>query len=1629
MTEAQIGKRVVVLSCMKPKWSAWLLLLVAVSVLVCCVALSIDVDEEREAALQRFREARASQSLLCLYTFDRVQEQEDGGMIVQDEMGNTSSCPFGALQLDQELVTPLNTNATARQLGVHLQETQDSAKHVQIASTDVISARELYSWAAKAGGGITFEMVFRRRVRANQTMTLFSINNEFNDCTDPGFRLDLNEHHVLALIYFVPMKQADGAVVCYEQRLFSVSGSNVCLMPPFDDAILDNPPVQIIATINPGSLGSDWLSDFYVKYTDPKTKKSVECIAHDSQSVPGFELALDRIQGNYRLYVGNNPHNVSLPKRRTQLPSAREFRPLGTQNSFKNSSEKLRDLLKQRLMSIEGPSVPKAARIFGENSYSLQILGVTFPPINEDTPFAWMRSKLDEFRSEHGDQIIDFIMKALEKAQPTIEKVKESFWPTSQGSENISAMYQDAKGSTFDVFHFAIYKQPLETANVTKVNWNRLIPLRPFVGLSQNVHVPEDTTMIMDLLLLHSIFDDVVLELEALPELGKLLFYPSKIIVTNDNIHTFRQMPSVFQQKIYFQPNPDENNENLLSSSGLTFMRRIAPYAIIKFRIWKTTSNRIFNGSEVAAINIYVDPANDPPRPSELLQQIPVLQKLPAIFDLRGIDVDRAAASMMEQSPMTLVDSFTDSLSFHSAPTTLMNQSQYIKIERLPQFGRLYDRNMNNKTPLAVVDKYYDPVKLQDYQISLVDISNIMFSTNLIYVYCGWNQENKTQARIVDELWYRLSDGEDNTFSDIAKLQFDLGHNNRSSNEVASFIVEQDMKEDSIYTIHLSELEPLAGFLDSKVRFRITMEPKDGALYQYKDKKMTANSSETQEISKRVTGDNVIVQDAEGRIIYVPHRNYYNVFSQNESSESANHPLDYFGFEPYDMMNHMQANESYEILHSLPFNAYQSRLVQLQVRDEPDSLVILQPTYFKTSKGPGDRVLVPIMFDDPDEFEGEYQINLNAKDKVSVFEFGHIVTNDDAMRLCPYERPCTLVRSTNRSRINKNADNEANIDHQLRYVIRTYLFDGSNIEVFGTKAALQSALSEMNFRDFTFFGWQDAHTAEFEVTIKRMKSTSNVQTHATFRIEFSAFENDKLDLGVFSGLIEELQHLFWTMVMTLAVCFLLANASCCSYGFCCCCSKARKRRRRILEENYRLFVDQIVQNDYEYSVLVMDLVDMILEPDLLFSTCLLRSCQKEAHKRNILEIYCLKSLLPILESERQGTRFVLRLMLLEIQEYSDGLIPELFRRTSTAGLAMTWLCRSIGAQWLRQLFDDCELSLITTDDIRTHLKSILDQIGPRLKDFPVEIVILCRASGKLLASCERSKRHDFRHAVHLVFFNHFLGPALLFGEDEVLGFNPSSSQRHAFTKITGQFLLMEQTWTTSPDRASVQFETSEHDQLFDGEMHAAYESILSSIYSSRDLDSSYDPSSKSKNQDPELMSMCLMNLHSLLDSHIVHFECEYTIAISLHEAQAQGSTPINDDVSHIIRLKRLLKALGFPIANCQMLVAACEQELLRDRALFVGYSMSEYEQHVASSLSRKPTARAQRKHHLNSVLKPTLSTDVTQSVLTDHLDDLYDDASRSSHHSEGDFVLSPQTEWRPHDNLLALTPTSSGSPA
>ncbi|KAG2522486.1 hypothetical protein JM16_005632 [Phytophthora kernoviae] len=380
--------------------------LVFLLLLLDSVAGGVDTIAERETAVTNFLNDRADWRPVCLYTFD---DAAIGNATTVKNWVSGDACPFGDLRPDDELVTSLNAAPSFWQLGVHLAEDpHNDTTRTQFSSISSVSARDFFTMAAARNdtvdaAGVTFEMVLRRRAKANRSMTLFSIGNEFDGCVDPGFRLDVNEHQVFVFIYFLPVLEEGGEAgveACYEQRLFSVDNSAACRLPPLLDPVERTPPVQITITLDPSTERGLWKTDFYMSYVDAETIQRKDCVVHDEQHPPNTQVLNKLVEGRYRLFLGNSPRNVTFPRQRRQLAPARDFRGLGNSNSPMNATERLRAILKQKLMSISGPRLPKAMRIFGDNSVSLHVLGITFPPLSEDTPLAYLRSKLADFK-EH----------------------------------------------------------------------------------------------------------------------------------------------------------------------------------------------------------------------------------------------------------------------------------------------------------------------------------------------------------------------------------------------------------------------------------------------------------------------------------------------------------------------------------------------------------------------------------------------------------------------------------------------------------------------------------------------------------------------------------------------------------------------------------------------------------------------------------------------------------------------------------------------------------------------------------------------------------------------------------------------------------------------------------------------------------------------------------------------------------------------------------------------------------------------------------------------------------------------------------------------------------------------------
>ncbi|EGZ27189.1 hypothetical protein PHYSODRAFT_465511, partial [Phytophthora sojae] len=288
-----------------------------------------------------------------------------------------------------------------------------------------------------------------------------------------------------------------------------------------------------------------------------------------------------------------------------------------------------------------------------------------------------------------------------------------------------------------------------------------------------------------------------------------------------------------------------------------------------------------------------------------------------------------------------------------------------------------------------------------------------------------------------------------------------------------------------------------------------------------------------------------------------------------------------------------------------------------------------------------------------------------------------------------------------------------------------------------------------------------------------------------------------------------------TLLFLLAAWLVLSIGSCVSFEFCCCCcSRARKKRRRKFEQEQRRFRDQVAQNDYEYSVLLMSLADLILQPDLLVSLCLLKSCVRSTDRVKetevLMQAFILRSQLPLLESERQGTRFVFKLM---ATEYSEGIASS--KGSGSIFQRRKFLVRHSAASMALACFYPV-----------SELEAQLDKLTQHIAALPVEIVILCRACAKLCSGEDDNQNREMElDAVHLVFFNHFIGPALLFPRECAI----AACQRK-------------------------------------------YKEVLETISWSSIVASSYDPSEPKSDVDCELMGMCLMNIHSLLDSYFPEFQ-------------------------------------------------------------------------------------------------------------------------------------------------------------
>jgi hypothetical protein len=1547
-------------------------------------------DAFRQEAIEKFIASRRQFDIKCLYTFDRFRPsinvsaprafkaarpiEPDDQMLVtipptfEEHIG--PDCPFGDLQFDPELVTSLDDGKTTRQLGVHLAEDpRKDVKRPQIASNDVVPAKEFYTWATMLNRGISFEFTYRRRVETNQTMTLFSIGNPFGSCVDPGFRVDLISTHVIMINYFIPVLM-ENDIACYERRLFSARTNQCGLMPRYRPNIDDNPVVHVIVTVDASGGEGALRSGFFMKYVDPVTMETHVCRGYDAMPPPEEDIEPAYIQGTYRLYLGNNPRNVSNPLKRSKIAFVRQYRNPDWHD--RSPEEKLRDMIKQKLDTLQGPRLPANFRLFGGQGVSMSVLGIDLPPVNEDTPFKWIRNQIEGFKEAHGDDIVEFIMKGLTEVEKSASfgfnssllgegVVHGAAVDTSNSTDKAyQGLYPNANGSTFDMYHFAMYHKPTTVEEVEQTIWSSwMMPFRPFMALKRTIRIHEDEEVLLDLLQLHSIFDDIKLEIVQLPEHGVLLLHPNKTALTDANVKFFRELPVQQQQKVFFVPNPHENQKNI-RNGGPT--RQFEPYSVIRFRTWKSTTGRIINDTREGMIEIWVDPVDDAPRAQQVVD-VDVYSTKPVYIDLKGFDgsdaslkTEKLANSRPNSRRLGLFSELGQLAGMVGIPlptsrtVTSANVSQNIRILDLPRFGHLYDRRMEDVAERLTGADVLDPNDLEPYRIRREWIATRSFSTSLVYFFDRESVEIATGC--VDYLRYQVRVGSSSQYSANSTIKFHLHtpsavSDNSIENESVLAGVYQ-VEEDSAITLALLEIESFQQ--DPSIRFKVEQLPRHGKLYQYLPRESAQLSPSQASLGPLIQTGAMHIDDISGRLVYVPDPNYFNAVPGDQEDEFGvlDNSFDWFSFSVS--------------AHGAVSDPITTRIVRLRVLSTPDALSILPPTVISTNCTRGEPVRVPVIFDDPDGFLGTYRVVLEANDGVSTFEFGHIITDDDLLKYCPLKRPCNLIRSANDSFVsNENGDNDEKTEWQLLYHVKSQSWNPSKIDVQGLKTAIEYSLQRLIYRDMSKWTWYSDHTSRFDITIERLNSSTKAKIKTTYYVDFEPAGTDE-DRDSLGHALSNLANLVSMGVWMAVVCFLLSSASCCSTGFCCCCTRARREKRQRLEEDHRRYVDQVVQNNHEYSVLLKMLVDILADHDLLLTETLLRICRgSNESERSLMEALCLKSLTPILDAEDKFFNLAMHLISDECHNQLYTPVRAMLAYPSLASMTLAHFCNEKGGDWLQHfrraiLADEVPMHIDGTTQLIDALELVIIK-----RKLPVEIIRICRTFADSVSTISGEDRTV---AIHIVFFNHFIGPNLWYVKRDAKGKRMTRSKQRKLRAALQ--VLASYGW---------QNQVCESLSQDDEDVLARYKSILQGISASS---VKQDPEREAVVIDSDFMGACLMNLHSILERVLPALEADEKVR---EAAQEDSSHPIqnDDDVSGeldttaVAEIKRLLHALNFPLASFEALVAiASASTIADDPLLWNGFSVDEWRERVCEAKSTKRAKRSSRKlpnlRHSDSLL-------------------------------------------------------------
>nr|CCA18841.1 conserved hypothetical protein [Albugo laibachii Nc14] len=1636
-----------------------------------------------------FFEKKARQKLLCYYNLETPDERGYLKNHALPQSGASlalTSCLFGDLELNVWLVKNLlqpqvyRQNCTRRtQLGLSLHSSSDSTHNasntrnstVQMKSAGTPFGSEIYPQALynvtamplieEKLSGITFELAFRRHSKSKEV--LFTIQNDFDACSGLGFQLHINEHSMLVLSVKQPSMEFFSE--CNEMKFRSASSVKKCVLPTINETVASvdiRPVIHVFITFRAQlSLnGIVYNAHFFIDYLS-STKTHYTCDIQDEQ-VAILNDTSASMDVTYRLYVGTGPTDEMKQKypssgirpRIYRDPRAIEMGNLRSAGIAENNAIlQLRKTIQHVLDSIEGPRIPAAARLFGHRAFSLQVLGWKFPAVNEDTPFAWIRDKIKQFKEAHGTQVVDILVNMLLKAARLKSKLMGS---TSgklvdiigerlgvDGTENATAENQSFEQSTFDLFAFGLYGQVLSEEEV-KESMAHLLPTRASLTSEITANIQSDSWMLVDFTTMSSVFKNICIEvLDPLPEPGKLVLWPSNALIATESGQMYREFVDgrhISSEQLCYVPDPSKNSRWEIDPSILFAQcksERMLPSTICDRG--KLDFIPVEENPFKKAINDLRDELND---------NISGAGRLALEREKRGGAIGRMNLHLTESPTSSktihrelgydIVAGVPTMVHIRDETVDVNESSQFewkrsrlrLRVITIPQIGTLYDTDNLDLNPgcthirlgseinfLARWEKRRITIAhAQGYQgIQRNPLKNQNFTTSLLYLYPRTLPSLLAGPEARDELLYELFDRDD-TIVERGRVTFHLPSSTISLNASSVHRESWIQLEDTISLMDLSGLLPACESIQAERQLRILSLPQHGRLYQYislsnasrvdeklKEQEMakiTSNSLPTpcgtellENVGRKIQVNDTVV-DPFGRIIFIPEIDYFDQPS-SRTTPFASALYEKSIFSPSKLNFTFAAMLNSKSKDVLTYSEECLVLVDIQVIDTDDAIMPTSPFRIRVLRTENKTVSFPIRFVDPDEpREGEsrrsgmlYLIHIVSEELDAEFRFpSHEEVDDDKIyKNCFSRKLCRLPSglSLRYDDVSGRMSNDSSA-FRIYFLIQKSLYTPYDVYFIGHLPGIQSALKYLQILDYSR-KWRGSHTSEFTVSFTRWKmSLTSLIPHnntrddgsntaqkalqvmirtrpnvmARFAVEFEASPASEAAGTQFSGI-----YFGWyafsikaqrVLSKILIVLFLLQTAgyvSCCRT--CCICSRRRREKRmRCLQRKFSKHFDKVVRDDIEYSLLIVQLADVIIASDFIVAKAIIRACVHCSDHREAKRLIslCLHNLLPILSTAQRDDDFLLDLLQHELALTRGSSInrPEddyvnLFSSPSAASLALAIYFHTKASTWIKIVLNDLAEFLDESDippPFHETMTCILGILQRHYSKMPIGLVLhkAVRIVLESLKICDANMEEEDKFGViqftpswcqlylvtHIFFFNHLFGLCLLEWKQYIDGSllerwnNKPTQIEDTLRSVVNALHQMASRWSenksfNSESRIMCSEVLVGTIEITTGEM-ASWEH--SYCFLLKKIALLTDTTEIGKRAQPMAISKHLMNIHSILDCRWSFFLTECTLQA------AKCSSLSQMPMTYLQHLEALIRALDIPYASTDDLLSA-----------------------------------------------------------------------------------------------------------